>query len=149
MENLIVSGKFSFNSYNAGDTYIGNPSDTSEIKLNKYYEIIRGTTPDVIEKTRELSQDFYISPDKEVMIISEKLPGWSNDIPKAYLFKYNTTSKKYTLSFEITQKRSPNTPQSILDHPQQFRFSVNVSIVLATLTSFTMPVYVYINNNED
>ena len=38
------------------------------------------------------------------MIISEKLPGWSVDIPRAYLFKYNNSSKKYDFMFEITGK---------------------------------------------
>ena len=31
MDNLIVSGKFSFNSYNSGDTYIASTSNNSQV----------------------------------------------------------------------------------------------------------------------
>ena len=98
IENLLVKGNLTDNTFNIKDPTIID-SVSSDIKLSSYLNSNPGGTGDL--EIVELSKNIFISPDKDYMILGEKIPFISGDVPELYLLKYNNSSKKYIRSFSI------------------------------------------------
>ena len=56
-----------------------------------------------LRRHRYIIRLVYVSPDGEYKIISEKLSGWSYNIPKLYLLKMDST-KQFEVQFEFSEK---------------------------------------------